>query len=107
MDYVREYRRKERELRLQAQCEQGVATREKLLALRGELATPEEIQQLIADAMKHMTANERERPPQRRFHLSDDELHYEPTVDPEIAKQKAREQLRHLAEEEKSQEDGV
>ncbi len=107
LDYVKECRRKEREQRLQDQCAEGVKTRETLLQIREELVPSEEVRHLIASVFPEDAMQPRTPHRHPKIRLSDEDLRYEPTVDPEIAKQKAREQLRQLAEEEQSREEGA
>lgn len=105
MEYVREYRRAQREALLQEQCAEGVRTRKRLLELRDSLVDPAEVDALIASVWPD------ERPaipkpifPRPRLRSSLDDLHYEPTVDAETAQRKAREQLRQLMEQDHTRE---
>lgn len=99
MNYVREYRRAQRELQLQEQCAQGVQSRSRLLALRESLVDRAEVEALIASVWPEGLAvvdpgTPKPLAPKRRWRLTEEQLHYEPTTDADEAKTRAREQLR-------------
>lgn len=99
LDYVREYRRVQRD---NVRCADGVLTRKPQLELRDSLVDPAELDALIASVWpEEHAAPKYPRVPTNR-HLTAEELHYAPQRDAEVAKQKARDQLRQLRDEERA-----
>ncbi|HEY5869931.1 MAG TPA: hypothetical protein VI542_30925, partial [Candidatus Tectomicrobia bacterium] len=68
------------------------------LAVRETLVSPEEVRALIATIWPEEN-NGRRREPKPK-HTAQDALDYEPSVDPEVAKAKLREQFRQLQAQE-------
>jgi ribosomal 50S subunit-associated protein YjgA (DUF615 family) len=105
LEYVKEYRRAQREIRLQAQCAEGVRTRKRLLEIRESLVDPAEVDALIASVWPEEHTVPKPLFPRRRVRRSEEELHYEPHGDAEAAKRKAREQLRQIMEDDARHQD--
>ena len=101
MDYVREYRRTLAGTNRQRdEMPDGSHTAAQLLQLRESLATSAEVAALIASVWPEEQERHHRPRLQTQRHLTEEELHFEPAVDAETAKRKAREQLRQLRDEE-------
>jgi len=104
MDYVREYRQKQKEWLAQAQRAQGSPTEQRLLQLRESLVDPAEVRALIEKALPDYPGFDGVQRPARRWRFREEELTYTPQTDPEQAKAQLRRDFQRILDTEEDHE---